>query len=101
MSGNRDLHSFPTRRSSDLQASYSSSCAAGGYAVDLADLVKAPAGSHPCVLSPDLKSDGVIKSGYTVAIAADGSAGVTQISSPASTCNASAGQPISSFFSHA
>ena len=44
----------------------------GGYAVDLADLVKPPSGEHPGFISPDLKSNGVTKSGYNVTIAADG-----------------------------
>ena len=101
MSGNEASAIGSLRAINSGQASYSSSCAAGGYAVDLADLVKAPAGSSQGFVSPDLKSNGVIKSGYTVSLAADGSSGVTQISSPASTCNASVGQPMSSFFSHA
>ena len=101
MSGNEASAIGSLRAINSGQASYSSSCAAGGYAVDLADLVKAPAGSSQGFVSPDLKSNGVIKSGYTVSLAADGSSGVTQISSPASTCNASAGQPMSSFYSNA
>src|SRR3954470_20266671 len=47
------------------QASYSSSCAGGGYAIDLADLVKPPAGSSQGFISPDLNVNGVTKSGYT------------------------------------
>jgi type IV pilus assembly protein PilA len=101
MSGNEASAIGSLRAINSGQASYSSSCAAGGYAVDLADLVKAPAGSSQGFVSPDLKSNGVIKSGYTVGLAADGSSGVTAISSPASTCNVSAGQPMSSFWSHA
>src|SRR6476469_1333386 len=61
------------------EASYSSSCAAGGYAIDLADLVKAPAGSTQGFISPDLKSNAVVKSGYTVSIAKDGASGTTDI----------------------
>src|SRR5579864_7362729 len=89
MSGNEASAIGSLRAINSGQASYSSSCAAGGYAIDLADLVLAPAGSSQGFVSPDLKSNGVIKSGYTVALAKDGSAGVTDISSPASTCNAS------------
>ena len=101
MSGNEASAIGSLRAINSGQASYSSSCAAGGYAIDLADLVLAPAGSSQGFVSPDLKSNGVIKSGYTVTLAKDGSAGVTDISSPASTCNASKGQPASSYFAHA
>ena len=97
MSGNEASAIGSLRAINSGQASYSSSCAQGGYAVDLADLVKAPAGSSQGFISPDLKSNGVTKSGYTVALAADASAGVVNISSPGATCNASAGQPVSSF----
>ena len=101
MSGNEASAIGSLRAINSGQASYSSSCAQGGYAVDLADLVKAPPGSSQGFISPDLKSNGVIKSGYVVALAADGSAGVVSISSPAATCNASAGQPMSSFYANA
>ena len=97
MSGNEASAIGSLRAINSGQASYSSSCAQGGYAVDLADLVKAPAGSSQGFISPDLKSNGVVKSGYTVTLAADASAGVVNISSPAATCNGSAGQPVSSF----
>jgi prepilin-type N-terminal cleavage/methylation domain-containing protein len=101
MSGNEASAIGSLRAINSGQASYSSSCAQGGYAVDLADLVKAPAGASQGFISPDLKSNGVQKSGYAVTLAADASAGVVNVSSPAATCNASAGQPVSSFFANA
>ena len=101
MSGNEASAIGSLRAINSGQASYSSSCAAGGYAVDLADLVKAPSGSSQGFVSPDLYKNDVIKSGYTVALAADASSGVTNISSGPSTCNLSAGQPKSSYWAHA
>ncbi|HYM23979.1 MAG TPA: type II secretion system protein [Vicinamibacterales bacterium] len=101
MSGNEASAIGSLRAINSGQASYSSSCAAGGYAIDLADLAKAPAGSSQGFVSPDLKANGVIKSGYTVTLAKDGAVGVADISSAAATCNASAGQPASSFFARA
>jgi type IV pilus assembly protein PilA len=83
------------------QASYSSSCAAGGYAIDLADLALAPAGSDQGFVSPDLKSNSVTKSGYVVTIAKDAAPGVTNIGTAAGTCNASAGTPASSYWANA
>ena len=82
------------------QAAFSSSCAAGAYASDLADLQLKPSGSTQGFVSPDLKSNGVTKSGYTVSIAQDGSSGTVAMSS-VTTCNASAGTPASSYFAKA
>ena len=74
------------------QASYSSSCAAGGYAISLEDLVKAPANSTQGFVSPDLYSNGVVKSGYTVTLAKE--AGAVDIGTGATTCNAWASNPV-------
>lgn len=84
------------------QASYSSSCAAGGYAVDLADLAKAPTGSTQGFVNPDLNTKtGVVYGKWTVTLARDGAPGVTDVSSAAETCNKSTHQPVSSYFAGA
>jgi type IV pilus assembly protein PilA len=101
MSGNEASAIGSLRAINSGQASYSSSCAAGGYAIDLADLVKAPAGSNQGFISPDLKSNGVVKSGYIVTLAKDGASGTTDLGTAAATCNASAGTPASSFWAGA
>ncbi len=101
MSGNEASAIGSLRAINSGQASYSSSCASGGYAVDLADLVKPPSGSTQGFISPDLKSNGVTKSGYNVTIAADGTSGTVNIGTAAATCNASAGTPTSSYFAKA
>ena len=101
MSGNEVSAMASLRAIISGQASYSASCANGGYAVDLADLVKPSPGSAEGFISPDLKSNGVAKAGYIVTLAADASPGVVNISSPAATCNASAGQPVSSYYATA
>src|SRR5258708_25762077 len=69
MSGNEASAIGSLRAINSGQASYSASCAAGGYAIDLADLVKAPAGSTQGFISPDLNVNGVTKSGYNVTLA--------------------------------
>lgn len=79
------------------QASYAAACAGGRYATDLADLVKAPPGSSQGFISPDLKANGVVKSGYVVTLSRDLSAAANDIGSPGKTCNASAEQPVSSY----
>ena len=101
MSGNEASAIGSLRAINSGQASYSSSCANGGYAVDLADLVKSPAGSSQGFISPDLKSNGVGKSGYTISLAKDGATGVTDIGAATDTCNASKGTPASSYFASA
>ena len=83
------------------QASYSSSCASGGYAITLADLFRPPTGSTQGFISPDLKTDPSVKSGYTVALEADANAGTQDIGTPSATCNASTGQPASSYYANA
>jgi len=101
MSGNEASAIGSLRAINSGQASYSSSCAAGGYAVDLADLVLAPAGSSQGFISPDLSANGAVKSGYVVTMAADGAAGVLAIGTAAGTCNGSAGIPMSSYWASA
>jgi type IV pilus assembly protein PilA len=101
MSGNEASAIGSLRAINSGQASYSASCASGGYAITLDDLVKAPAGSTQGFISPDLKTNGVTKSGYVVTLAKDATSGVTSIGTAAGTCNASAGTPASSYFAKA
>jgi hypothetical protein len=63
--------------------------------------VKPPTGSTQGFISPDLKSNSVVKSGYTVLLAKDAASGTTDIGTAAATCNVSAGTPASSFFANA
>src|SRR6266540_1134446 len=101
MSGNEASAIGSLRAINSGQASYSSSCAGGGYAIDLADLVKAPPNSSQGFISPDLKSNGILKSGYNVTLAKDLAAGVTTIGTGAAACNVSASDPASSYFASA
>ena len=100
MSGNEASAIGSLRAINSGQASYSSSCAAGGYAVDLADLVKAPAGSSQGFVSPDLKSNGVAKSGYNVTLSADATVG-TQVMSSVTPCVAPTAPLASSYYAKA
>jgi len=83
------------------QMSYSSSCAFGGYAIALDDLVKPAPGNNQGFISPDLYSDAVVKSGYTLALAKNAGVGVTDVGAAAATCNGSAHDPASSYFAKA
>ena len=100
MSGNEASAIGSLRAINSGQASYSSSCASGGYAVTLDDLVKVPTSGGQGFISPDLNVNGVIKAGYAVSLAADPAAvAITTSTTPA--CNAPANQAMSAFFSKA
>jgi len=101
MSGNETSAIGSLRAINIAEATYSSSCAGGGYAIDLADLAKAPAGSTEAFISPDLKSNGVMKAGYTMTLAKDAAPGTMDIGTAAGTCNASASAPASAYFAKA
>lgn len=81
------------------EANYSSTCGAGHYAVDLADLATPPSGSNAAFISPDLASNGVLKSGYTFALARSGVAGTTDTT--IAPCNTTVGTPASGYFANA
>lgn len=81
------------------QASYSSSCAGGGYAIDLADLALPPSGSAEGFVSPDLSSNGVHKSSYVLSIAPSGAAGTVDVT--IATCNSSGGVPVTAYHASA
>ena len=98
MSGNEASAIGSLRAINSGQASYSSSCAAGGYAVSLGDLVLAPSGGQGFI-SPDLASNGVVKSGYAVTLAIG--AGAIVIGSTATACNTPAANPQSAYFATA
>ena len=98
MAGNEASAIGSLRAINSGQASFSSSCAAGGYAVNLADLVKAPVGSSQGFISPDLNANLVVKSGYKVSIAAD--AGAQNIGGT-TVCGNAVTQPVSSYWADA
>src|SRR5579863_10396253 len=99
MSGNEASAIGSLRAINSGQASFSSSCASGGYAASLADLVKTPTSGGQGFVSPDLNANGVVKSGYTVTMAMN-STGIT-VGSIAATCNAPAAIPVSEYFAKA
>jgi hypothetical protein len=99
MSGNEASAIGSLRAINSAQSTYSSSCGGNGYAVTLEDLAKAPAGSTQGFISPDLSTNGVVKSGYAVNLAADTSAATVTVA--ASTCNAAAADAVSAYFAEA
>src|SRR5256885_1416983 len=86
MSGNEASAIGSLRAINSAESTYSSSCAANGYAVDLVDLVKPAVNSTSGFISPDLNKNGVLKSGYFVNLAGD--AGAVVVTAAVNTCNA-------------
>ena len=95
MSGNEASVIGSLRALNGAESTYASSCAHGGYAVALADLAKAPAGSNQGFISPDLSTDPAVKSGYSVALF--GESGAANVGTAAATCNGSTGTPVASY----
>jgi type IV pilus assembly protein PilA len=87
MSGNEASAIGSMRAVNSAESTYSSSCASGGYATALVDLFTPPAGSTAGFISPDLKANATVKSGYVVNVGAGTVATVVTIA--ANTCNAS------------
>jgi prepilin-type N-terminal cleavage/methylation domain-containing protein len=102
MSGNEASAIGSLRAVNSAESTYASSCAGGGYAIKLADLALTPPSSTSAFISPDMATDPVIKSGYTVSVAMDATAGVNAaVTAAASTCNASSVAAVSSYWSGA
>ena len=99
MSGNEASAIGSLRAINSSESTYSSSCGGNGYAVSLEDLSLPPAGSTQGFISPDLATNGVVKSGYYVNLAADASSSVVTVAS--ATCNAAAADAVSSYFAEA
>jgi hypothetical protein len=82
MSGNEASAIGSLRAVNSAESTFSSSCGQGNYAGTLVVLGTAPGGGGQAFISPDLgAADPTVKSGYTVALAAQGAAiGGTTIS---------------------
>jgi len=81
------------------QAAYATSCARGGYAQSLDDLGRVPTGGNVAFVSPDISTNGVVKSGFSISVGAGLVA--TSVIPKANTCNGSADDPITTYFAEA
>jgi type IV pilus assembly protein PilA len=81
------------------QSTYASSCAKGGYAQSLGDLAKPPSGGSTGFISPDIATNGVVKSGYILNVAPGTVTDV--VTSSSSVCNAPSDDALSSYFAEA
>jgi len=85
MSGNEASAIGSMRAVNSGEVTYAASCGGGGYAQSLDDLKKPTSGGEPFI-SPDLATNGVVKSGYNVALAQG--ANSQPVLTSANTCNA-------------
>jgi hypothetical protein len=97
--GNEASAIVALRAVNSAQAAFASSCGGRGYVTDLADLVKTPRGSRQDFISPDLRHNGIVKSGYVITVARGAAPGVTQLSSTA--CVELSGPLVTSYFASA
>src|SRR3712207_4882786 len=74
MSGNESSAIGSLRAINSAEASYSAAAGNGGYAITLARLGAACPGSQQAFISPALRTDPSLKSGYTFALATAGAA---------------------------
>jgi prepilin-type N-terminal cleavage/methylation domain-containing protein len=72
MSGNESSAIGSLRAINSAEASYSAAAGNGGYAIALAVLAAPCPGSSQGFISPDLKTDPSLKSGYTITLASAG-----------------------------
>ena len=99
MAGNEASAIGSLRAINSAQSTYSSSCGGNGYAQSLDDLALAPSGSPNAFISPDLATNGVIKSGYVVNVAGD--TGAVTVTPKANTCNSAAADAVSGYYAEA
>jgi len=109
MSGNEASAIGSLRSINSGQATYAASCAAGGFATTLADLIKPVGTSTAGFISPDLDpatnlaaggvgalANSAGKSGYDVGLAAAGAS--TDVTPVAAACNTSSAPAVSAYF---
>jgi type IV pilus assembly protein PilA len=99
MSGNEASAIGSIRTIASAEATYASACGGGGYAVDIADLAKAPDAGGPAFVPADLGAAidaSNLKSGYFFLIV-DGPSGTTVLDS-GDTCNSAGADSSTQFF---
>ena len=90
MSGNEASAIGSMRAVHNSQVTYAQTCGGGGYATSLDDLATPPLNGGTPFITPDLNTNGVLKSGYTVRLMV----GLNPINvmAAAGTCNGTASQ---------
>jgi len=98
MAGNEASAIGTLRTVVSAQATYATSCAGNGYAQSLEDLAKAGS-SNVGFISPDIQSNGIVKSGYAVNVGRG--PGAVTVTVAASTCNGATADAVDRYFAEA
>ena len=99
MSGNEASAIGSMRAVNSAQSTFSSSCAGGGYAQSLTQLSTPVGTSNAGFVSPDIATNGVVKSGYAVNVG-PGTVTTPVVVVQASTCN-NVADALPSYFAEA
>ena len=99
LAGNEASAIGSLRAINSAEATFAASCGKGSYAQTLADLYTPPPGAGTGFISADLFTNGVLKSGYLVNLAAN--AGAVELLAADAACNANAAATVSSYFAEA
>lgn len=95
MAGNEASAIGTLRTVVSAQATYATSCAGNGYAQSLQDLAKAGS-SNVGFISPDIQSNGIVKSGYSVNLGSG--PGAMTVTVAANTCNGAAADAVDKYY---
>lgn len=90
MSGNEASAIGSMRAVHNSQVTYAQTCGGGGYATSLDDLSTPPLNGGTPFITPDLNTNGVLKSGYTIQLVVGANA--INVMAAAATCNGTASQ---------
>ncbi len=109
MSGNESSAIGSMRAIGSGQATYAASCAAGGFAPALADLLRTPTGSTAAFISPDLDpatnpasaGAGTGKSGYDVLLIAATNPAAVTVTPATGLCVTGAAAAVSGYYASA
>jgi prepilin-type N-terminal cleavage/methylation domain-containing protein len=99
LAGNEASAIAALRSISSSESNYAATCGNGGYATDLADLVKPPPGTPHGFISPDLGANFVQKSGYVLSVVKNASP--LTIDVLLASCNGAAAPRASLFYASA
>jgi prepilin-type N-terminal cleavage/methylation domain-containing protein len=95
MAGNEASAIGTLRTVVSAQATYAQSCAGNGYAQTVEDLAKAGS-SNVGFISPDINSNGLVKSGYRTSVGSG--TGATTVTPAALTCNGAAADAVDRYY---
>ena len=83
------------------QSTFASECGGGGYATQLSDLIRPPAGSSHAFISPDLPTDPTVKSGYVIWITQENAPDAAVVLGAGTACNGATANTVTTYWAGA